>query len=108
MVRDRSRENSPGHSDLLVSRRPCAATDILDLQEMLANMTAAPYSGDAPYINDDLRYYGLTSIDFMLLIKDVSTACGISLTFQEVMRNPSIQSIAGIIKEKLFQMGTGS
>ncbi|KAJ4309002.1 hypothetical protein N0V84_011755 [Fusarium piperis] len=108
MVRDCSRENPPGHSDLLASRRPCASTDIVDLQEMLANMTAAPFSGGAPYINDDLRYYGLTSIDFMLLIKHVSSACGVSLTFQEVMRNPSIQAIAGILKEKLCQIGAGS
>ncbi|KPM37546.1 Linear gramicidin synthase subunit B [Neonectria ditissima] len=109
MVRDRSRETPPRHFDLPFSGgRPCADTDISDLQEMLANMTAAPFSGDAPWIDDDLRYYGLTSIDFMLLIKGMSTTFGVSLTFQEVMRNPSIHTIAGILKEKLCQIGSDS
>jgi acyl carrier protein len=72
-----------------------------DLQDMLATIVAARFSGNAPSVDDDLRSYGLTSLDFMVFIKDVKTTFGVSLTSRQFFRNPDIRSIAKVLQEGL-------
>ncbi|KAF4994636.1 hypothetical protein FDECE_13059 [Fusarium decemcellulare] len=106
MVRDQLRESPDGLFDTLVGHLCSGAS--LEHKDVLTNHIADLFSGGSLSTNEDLRYRGLTSVDFMFLIKKANAICGVSLTFQEVMRNPSIQSIASLIKEKLQQPGTTS
>ena len=78
-----------------------STTSLVDLQGMLATTVAARFSGNTPQIDDDLRCYGLTSLDFMIFLKDLKTKFGVSLSFREVFNNPEIRSIAKILSTRL-------
>ncbi|KAK3179062.1 hypothetical protein OEA41_001201 [Lepraria neglecta] len=83
-----------------------AISTAMGLDNVLATIVAARFFGNKPSITDDLRYYGLTSLDFMGFIKDIQTTLGISLTLGQVFRNPNLRSIAKIVKEKLSHSPT--
>ncbi|KAG9230477.1 hypothetical protein BJ875DRAFT_546147 [Amylocarpus encephaloides] len=73
------------------------------LGEILASIVAARFSENTPFSDDNLRSYGMTSLDFMVLVNDVKRKFNVSLTFREVFDNPTIRCIAGVLEKKLTQ-----
>jgi amino acid adenylation domain-containing protein len=89
-----------------VARGPAMtyATDKLsceELHEILASMVANQISGNVPDVDDDLIAYGLTSLDFMFFIKNVSNSFSVSLRLRELFENATVRGISQLLWNKL-------
>jgi amino acid adenylation domain-containing protein len=100
IVKARLHTHSEGAMGTVVDK-PLQTTE--GLQGTLAAIVGRRFSGNLPSIDDDLISYGLTSLDFMVFIKDVKTTFGVSLTFRQVFSNPDIRTITKILKERMLQ-----
>lgn len=65
-----------------------------ELQNELAGIVAARFSGNVPDVDEDLRCFGMTSLDMMLFVKDVKANLGVSLPLQHILLIPNMRSIS--------------
>lgn len=72
-----------------------------NLEQQLASLVASRLSGNVPSDDDDLRLWGMTSLDYMGLIKDLNLSFDVSFTFQEVFHSATTRSIGLLLRKKL-------
>lgn len=72
-----------------------------NLEQKIASLVASRLSGNVPSDDDDLRLWGMTSLDYMGLIKDLNLTFNVSFTFQEVFHSLTTRGISLLLREKL-------